>query len=84
MKNFMLGISLIGNAFLGYKLIEKNGLLDEWKNRTNAMKDSLEGQLNQEVGQITDDPSQEAKGMIQEGAGNAKSKFEDVKQDLKS
>lgn len=80
----MLGISLIGNAFLGYKLIEQNGLLDELKNRTNAAKDSIEGQVNQEIGKITDDKSQEANGLIQEGAGNAKSKFEDVKQDLKS
>lgn len=42
-----------------------------------------EGKVNEAVGNMTDDPAQKAKGQLQQGAGEARKQYGDVKEDIK-
>jgi uncharacterized protein YjbJ (UPF0337 family) len=53
------------------------------KDQVKGTAEKVKGKVNEAVGNATDDAAQKAKGQLQQGAGEARKQYGDLKEDVK-
>jgi uncharacterized protein YjbJ (UPF0337 family) len=53
------------------------------KDQVKGTAEKVKGKVNKAVGSATGDTAQELKGQVQQGAGEARKQYGDVKEDVK-
>ncbi|CAH1850030.1 CsbD family protein [Convivina intestini] len=83
MKNFLLGLSLVGNAALAYTLLKDQDSVRELRDRVDAMTDEWSGKAQQIKGAVTGNTGDKVEGSFNEAKGNVKNAAQDVQSDVK-
>ncbi|CAH1854897.1 CsbD family protein [Convivina intestini] len=82
MKNFLLGLSLVGNAALAYTLLKDQDSVRELRDRVDAMTDEWSGKAQQIKGVVTGSTADKVEGSLTEAKGDIKETAQDVQDNI--